>query len=51
MIGQIGKNGRGWVEESGEPSAAASVRTGHLDHMMTYGNKPDNNGVADPTHS
>jgi hypothetical protein len=29
--GQMGKNGRGRVEERGEPSAAASVQAGHLD--------------------
>jgi hypothetical protein len=29
--GQMGNNGRGTVEERVEPSAVASVRTGHLD--------------------
>jgi hypothetical protein len=49
--GQMGKNGRGRVEERGEPSAAASVRTGHLDQTTRYGNKTDDNGAADPTHT
>jgi hypothetical protein len=31
--GQMGKNGRGRVEEREEPSAAASVQAGHLDHQ------------------
>jgi hypothetical protein len=48
---QMGKNGRERVEERGEPSAAASVRTGHLDPTTRYGNKPDDNGVADPMHT
>jgi hypothetical protein len=47
----MAKNGRGRVEEREEPSAVASVRTGHLDKTTRYGNKPEDNGVADPTHS
>jgi hypothetical protein len=31
--GQMGKHGRGRVEDRGEPSVAASVQTGHLDPM------------------
>jgi hypothetical protein len=49
--GQMGKNGRGRVEERGEPGTAASVRTVHLDPTMRYKNKPDDNEVADPTHT
>jgi hypothetical protein len=49
--GQMGKNRTGRVEEWGEPSAAASVRIGHLDQMMRYGNKPIDNGVAGPAQS
>jgi hypothetical protein len=49
--GQREKHGRGRDQERGEPGAAASVRTGHLDPTTQYGNKPDDNGVADPTHT
>jgi hypothetical protein len=31
--GEMGKNGKGRGEERGEPGAAASVQTGHLDPM------------------
>jgi hypothetical protein len=48
--GQMGKDGRGRVEERGEPSTVASMRTGHLDQTMRYGNKPKDNGVTGPTH-
>jgi hypothetical protein len=33
---KTGKNGRQRVEDRGEPSMVASVRTGHLDQMMRY---------------
>jgi hypothetical protein len=48
---QMGKNGRGRVEEQGEPSVAASVRIGYLDQMTRYGNKTKDNRVAGPAHS
>jgi hypothetical protein len=32
--GQIGKDGRGRVEESGEPGMAAPVQAGHLELQM-----------------
>jgi hypothetical protein len=32
--GKMEKDGRGRVEERGEPSMAAPVQTGHLDQMM-----------------
>jgi hypothetical protein len=32
--GKMENDGRGRVEESGEPSAAAPVQAGHLDQMM-----------------
>jgi hypothetical protein len=48
---QMAKNGRGRVEERGEPGAAASVRTGHLDPTTRYGIKPEDNGATDPVHT
>jgi hypothetical protein len=48
--GKMEKDGRGRVEERGEPGMAASVRTGHLDQMMRYGSKPEDNGVVGPAH-
>jgi hypothetical protein len=48
---QMAKNGRGRVDERGEPGAAASVQTGHLDPTMRYGTKPDDNGASDPSHT
>jgi hypothetical protein len=48
--GIMDKNGRGRVEERGEPGAVASVQTGHMDPMTRYGHKPADNGVADLTH-
>jgi hypothetical protein len=35
--GKIAKNGRGWVEERGEPGAVALVQTGHMDQIMRDG--------------
>jgi hypothetical protein len=49
--GQMGKNGRGRVEERGEHGVVASVRIGHLDPMTRYANKPNNIGVADPAYT
>jgi hypothetical protein len=48
--GKMEKDGRGRVEEWGEPGMASSVRTGHLDEMTQYGRKHVDNGETDPTH-
>jgi hypothetical protein len=48
---QIGKKGRGRVEERGEPSIAASMQIGHLDPITQYGNKPNDNRIADCIHT
>jgi hypothetical protein len=49
--GQIVKNGRGRVEERGEPGMAASVQTGHWNPKTRYGTKPDDKGASDPMHT